>query len=227
MVIEMAERFGHETDIPLLQKRLAERKHMMTVAYFDINRTHGRGSNYCGNVQGANAFALDIGLGNQWTKDNFIAHYEKAPYYDTGIFGTDIVTRLLFEYGRGDLAYKLLTAKEPHGFGKWRADGATTFWEYWGKSRSHSHPMFGAVTAYLFEYILGVRQEKSDRGMTVLTVAPVDIPDLQWAKGHITTPSGEVHVEWKRQEDGTIDLWVKAPKGVRLTCNVTGEICID
>ena len=157
--IEIAEHIGKTEDIPMLKARMEERKHAITVAY--LNPWDG---NFLGLAQGANAFALDIGLGDERTKKKFIEYYDKLGHYDTGIFGTDIVTRLLFEYGRADIAVKLLTASEPHGFGKWQRDGATTFWEYWFNSRSHDHPMFGAVATYLFEYILGIKQKSDSFG---------------------------------------------------------------
>ena len=50
----------------------------------------------------------DMGIGDDRTRQKFIEHYEKEPFYDTGIFGTDIVTRVLFERGDGQLAANLL-----------------------------------------------------------------------------------------------------------------------
>ena len=167
LAIEIANHIGKTEDIPMLEERIKIRKRAMEMAYF--NSWDG---NLIGNLQGANAFALDIEIGDERTKQNFIRYYDELGHYDTGIFGTDLVTKLLFEYGRGDIAYRLLTAEAPWGFGKWKADGATTFWEYWYESRSHNHPMFGAVTAYLFEYILGVRQSENSYGYDEIRIEP-------------------------------------------------------
>ena len=206
--IEIAEHIGKLDDIPLLNKRIEERKHAITVAYF--NPWDG---NFIGMRQGANAFALDIGLGDERTKTRFINYYDNLGYLDTGIFGTDIVIRLLFEYGRQDIAVKLLTAKEPHGFGKWQMDGATTFWEYWFNSRSHSHPMFGAVTTYLFEFILGIKQDKDSVGFDRITIAPAYTELLTHAGGHITTEHGVIAVSYDRHA-GKTTLKVSIPEGV-------------
>ena len=118
------------------------------------------------NVQGANSFAVDLGLGTENTYKNMVSYYKKLGYYDTGIFATDIVTRTLFENGDSDLAIDLLTHDGDQGFEHWRKNGATTFHEYWdsNRSRSHSHPMFGAPVAYLFEYLLGIKQEEGTAG---------------------------------------------------------------
>ena len=206
--IEIAKYIGRDEDIPLLEKRMDERKHAIRVAYY--NPWDG---NFIGMRQGANAFALDIGLGDERTKKNFINYYDKLGYYDTGIFGTDIVTRKLFEYGRSDIAFKLLTASEPHGFGKWQKDGATTLWEYWFNSRSHDHPMFGAVATYLYEYILGIKQTKDSFGFDRITISPSYVDSLDFAKGSFTTHKGEIAVSYKT-EDGRKILSVSIPDGI-------------
>ena len=206
--IEIARHIGKDEDIPLLEKRMAERKNAIMVAYYNP-----WDSNFIGMRQGSNAFALDIGLGNEKTVKNFIEYYDKLGYYDTGIFGTDIVTRKLFEYGRADIAFKLLTASEPHGFGKWQKDGATTLWEYWFDSRSHDHPMFGAVTTYLFEYILGIKQCKDSCGFDRITISPAYVDGLDFVKGHITTVKGIISVSYKKT-NGKVTIYLDIPDGV-------------
>lgn len=208
MAIEIAEYLGEKDDIAVLEQKIAERKHAIEVAYF--NTWDG---NYFASRQGGNAFALDIGLGDERTKAHFIEYYDRLGHYDTGIFGTDIVTRLLFEYGRADIALKLLTASEPYGFGKWMKDGATTFHEYWGEGRSHNHPMFGAVVSYFYEYLLGIRQEKGSTAFQRVTVSPVYAEVSGNICGHITTPMGKISVAYGRK-NGKLTLSVTIPDRV-------------
>ena len=124
------------------------------------------------NVQGANAFAVDLGLGDERAFANLAAFYEALGMFDTGIFGTDILIRVLFAHGRGDLAFRLLTGNKLFSFERIRRAGSTTLWEYWTGRRSHSHPMFGAVAAYLFRYLLGVRPPEVPGG--AIRIEPVD-----------------------------------------------------
>ena len=209
--IELANQLENKDEIPLLKSRIEARKRAIMNAYF--NPWDG---NFFGNLQGANAFALDIGLGNEKTKENFIAYYEELGHYDTGIFGTELVTRLLFEYGRGDVAYRLLTAESPWGFGKWRLDGATTFWEYWYQSRSHNHPMFGAVVVTFFEYILGVRQTENSYGYEEIRIQPCVMKGLKCANGSFETVKGKICVSYEIHRQ-TFHLKLSIPSGVRAT----------
>ena len=219
--IEIAKHIGAHDDIPMLEARVQERKRAIVNAYF--NPWDG---NLLGNQQGANAFALDIGLGDKRTRENFIRYYDELGYYDTGIFGTDVVTRLLFEYGRGDIALRLLRADAPWGFGKWRKEGATTFWETWISDRSHNHPMFGAVVSYFFEYLLGIRSK--GEGQSKLLIAPVKIDALPYAKGHLTLGQGEVYVSCELVDE-KLRAEVRLPEGieaeVRLPDGTTEVLC--
>lgn len=193
-VMEMARLFGHESDIPLLERRIAERKQAIESTYFNPEQ-----STFLEGIQGADAFALDLGLGNEKTRRHFVERYKSLGYYDTGIFGTDLVTRLLFAYGFGNVAHRLLTADSPHGFGAWKKNGATTFREYWGTSRSHSHPMFGSVVCYLFEYILGIRQKPDSYGYRRILIDPCGVVS---ARGSLPTPQGTVSVNYENTNGG-------------------------
>ena len=206
-MIEIARIIGREEDIPDLEGRIEYRKHALCTVFMDDHF-----DNFLGNVQGANAFALDIGLGTEKTKRNFISYYEQLGHYDTGIFGTELVTRMLFELDRADIAVKLLTAAEPYGFGRFMKLGATTLWEYWGKARSHNHPMFGAVVSHLFEYVLGIRQNGISGGYTDITVKPVALKALDRAKGYITVRGEKLAVDY-RVEGDTVTLRIDLPKG--------------
>ena len=133
-----------------------------------------------------------------------IKYYRALGHYDTGIFATDILTRVLFEKGDGELAVELLTADGEQGFEHWRRNGATSFHEYWdsNRSRSHNHPMFGAPVAYFFEYLLGIRQTEESAGYKSVVIAPQVTERFGSMKGFMTTPRGKLSVEYTRTEDG-------------------------
>ena len=57
-------------------------------------------------------FAVDLGIGDERTFANILRHYSEIKKYDTGIFATDVLTRILFERGESELAISLLTSKK-------------------------------------------------------------------------------------------------------------------
>jgi len=209
-VLEMLPVIGREADAAALMARRAALAEAMTAAYFDEAT-----GDFCGGVQGANAFAVDVGLGDARTYANLAAHYQKTGMYDTGIFGTDIVTRILFTHGDGETAARLLMSEGEVSFGDMRARGATTLHEYWGDpSRSDNHPMFGAVTRYLFQYLLGIRQTKGSAGWREVEISPVFVPQLQHVSGAVTVRGGRIAVSLE-QRGGMGIATITVPAGVR------------
>ena len=214
-MIEIAKLVGCEWDIPRFQRTMEVKKAAIMAAYF--NTWDG---NFIGCFQGANAFALDIGLGDERTLPKLVEYYEKLGRYDTGIAGTEVLTRVLFENGHGDLAVKLLTSTDPISFEGMRQAGATTLWENWPHAtwdRSRNHPMFGAVTAFLFDYILGIREGV---GGKTLEIAPILVDSLDQASGSRVLKSGEVKVAYEKKY-GTTRFSITTP--VKATFRV-GEV---
>ena len=207
--VEIARLIGREADIPMLEKRIAKRKAAITAAY--CNTLH---MNFLGGLQGANAFALDIGLGNERTYQNMVRHYENLGHFDTGIFGTEIVSRVLFERGNAELAVKLLTSDDEISFEEMRRNDSTTLWEYWpqkGVYRSYNHPMFGAVVAHLFDYLLGIGQEQGAAGYEKVVIRPQLTEKLTRACGSRVLPKGKVSVSYEKQ-DGFVRWSILIPE---------------
>ena len=208
---KIAKIIGKEEDIAEYEEKIAYRKGVINAAYFNTFD-----DNFVMNIQGANSFAVDLGLGNENTYKNMAEYYRKLGYYDTGIFATDIVTRLLFEKGDAELAVSLLTNNGDQGYEHWRRNGATTFHEYWdsNRSRSHNHPMFGAPVAYFFEYLLGIRQAEESAGYDSLVIAPQATNCFGRMQGSIQTPKGTVAVSYKNEE-AKISFIVSIPQNTK------------
>lgn len=218
---EIAKLIGKDEDIAEYTEKIEYRKGAITAAYyntFDFN--------FIMNVQGANAFAVDIGLGTKNTYKNLVNYYTKLGHYDTGIFATDILTRVLFENGNAELAVDILTNNGDQGFEHWRRNGATTFHEYWdsNRSRSHSHPMFGAPVAYIFEYMLGIKQTPSSAGYTELAIKPQGISRFNRMSGSMKTPNGTVSVSYEKI-DGKSKFSIVIPEGTKATFKYSDYEC--
>ena len=211
MTKEAAEAIGEKETAQMLGRRIEEKRQAILNAYYSPQT-----GSFIGDVQGANSFATDIGLGGERTYENTRKKYSAADSFDTGIFGTDILIRVLFERGDANTAFRLLTSEGKGSFYNMKKQGATTIWENWDGERSHSHPMFGAATRYLFSFILGITQEKTSAGYEHILIAP-QIPDgLNYASGHITTVRGKISVTFKRTESGA-DFYVTVPQRARFT----------
>ena len=187
-----------------------------------VNDTYLQGDSFCGGTQGADAFALDCGLGSENTRSALVERYRALGEFDTGIFGTPILLRTLFENGQEDLAYQLLSNRKDGSFDAMRRAGATTLWENWNGEASHNHPMFGASTVCLFRYILGIRQADGASGMRDLVISPVFPNGLEFAQGSVSTPQGKIAVQWERQPEG-IRIQIRLCDGIQAVFRAYGQ----
>ncbi len=205
-----------EEDAAEYDKKLRERKRAIQAAYFNTFD-----SNFIMNVQGANAFAVDLGLGDGKTYSQMANYYRKLGYFDTGIFATDVLIRTLFENGDAELAVEILTNDGAQGYEHWRRNGATTFHEYWdsNRSRSHCHPMFGAPVAYFFEYLLGIKQTEGSCGYSELVISPQAMSKFGRMAGSMETPKGTVAVAYERAQ-GKAHCSVSIPAGCKAVFRV-------
>ncbi len=168
--------------------------------------------NFCSGKVGANAFALDIGLGDERTFAHLADYYRRLGGFDTGIFGTEILVRLLTQRGEDELILRLLTSDVPgHSFGDAFRRGMTTIPEAWDLGGSHNHPMFGGCLKALFTCFLGIRNKGV--GYDRVEIAPADLPELGSFAGHLTTPHGKIALSLTRTEQ-EITVKVKIPAGV-------------
>ncbi|MBQ6832104.1 MAG: family 78 glycoside hydrolase catalytic domain [Oscillospiraceae bacterium] len=179
----------------------------LTQAYFDEKT-----GNFFDNVQGANAYGLDIGLGDERTLSNLVSHYEKLGHFDTGFLGTDILLNVLFQKEQKELAVKLLSSREPGSFLYMKDRGTTTLWETWTGNESHDHPMFGACVRQLFTGVLGIGQAEDTAGYQNLIICPQIPQNMQYARGSIQTANGKISVSW-RKEQGNVHMDIQIPEG--------------
>lgn len=211
MTAETAEILGFNDEIDVYYKLADDSKSALIKHYYNEDTC-----SFVEGIQGADAFALDIGLGNEETKKKFIEKYEKLLTFDTGIFGTDLVIRMLFKFGRGDIAYKMLINEEITSFYNMKKHGATTLWENWDGCDSRCHPMFGAIVEYFFSDILGIKRTNDKAGYKEITITPANIPALKNVKGTMRTQWGDIKVDITTDENGNRNIKTE----------ITGEIAV-
>ncbi len=214
MLVELCDVSGEDSE--KYKKFIAEHTEALKREYADSN------GSFIGGLQGADAFAAECGAGDAKTLDVLIEKYSNLMQLDTGIYGTLSLLNVLYERGNGDLATALLANKNEVSFETMRRAGATTLWENWNGADSHSHPMFGASTVYLFRDILGIKQAEHSVRYDEVIIEPCFADCLDYAEGYITTPHGKIAVEWKRGGDG-IFICVNLCDGVNAVLRCAGN----
>lgn len=209
LLIEIAVITENDGDVPVFTGLIETVSAAIERNYYDAGNGH-----YCGGIQGADAYAVWVGLGNEKTVVQLAKNYTALGHFDTGIFATDILMEVLLDYGYADVALQLLESEEVGSYLYMKRHHATTLWETWSGSGSHNHPMFGACVRQLFSGFLGIRQLQGSGGYTAVEVAPRIPQKLTYAKGSICTPQGEIMVAWEKK-DGSITFRVRIPDGVK------------
>ena len=206
MVIELAKIIGREELTAHLPELIKKASDMVNIAYYSP-MTHC----YCGDVQGSNCLALDAGLGDEKTLKMTVEKYADRECFDTGIVATDVLPRILFESGNAQLAFDLMTSRKLPSFGYMMEHGATTLWEDWLPERSLNHPMFGALTRYLFTYLLGISQASDSAGFEKITIKPCLVNGMNKASGYIVTEKGKISVTYEKTGD-SVEFTVTVPE---------------
>ncbi len=183
-----------ECDCPYSEEDVERAKEALTKAFYEEETNC-----FAKGIQGADSFALDLGLGNQKMAQAMARRYEEDPAFDTGFLATGILIRQLFKQGYGDVAVKLLKSeKEKRSYGWQRKQGATTLWERWDGYESHNHPMFGSPIQSLFEGLLGIEACEE------LVIRPYFTEELDWVEGSADTRFGKVTVKWCRNAEAVL-----------------------
>ena len=197
MVQKTALLLGRPEEARFYEATAQDARAALTAAYYNAET-----GSFSEGVQGADAFALDIGLGDEKTRGNLIEKYAALGEFDTGIFGTDILIRTLFALGEGSLAFRLLTNETENSFYNMMRGGENTLWENWDGCDSRCHPMFGAVIEYLFSEIAGIRRKNDAPGYTDVEIRPADIPELKYVKCSFASPNGTIDITIETDENG-------------------------
>jgi alpha-L-rhamnosidase len=142
----------------------------------------------------------------------------------TGFLGTPFVLPALTATGHTTEAYQLLLNTECPGWLYQVERGATTMWERWdairpdgtidtenaGTMLSFNHYAYGAVAAWLYQSVAGLRP--TSPGYRTIEIAPRPGGTLTSAEASITTPYGTASVSWSLS-DSTLVVNAVLPPG--------------
>ena len=126
----------------------------------------------------------------------------------TGFLGTPWLCEVLTRIGDDDVAYRLLLQTELPSWLYPITMGATTIWERWdamlpdgsinpGEMTSFNHYAYGAVGAWLYERMAGLRQHADAHGWRRFVVEPHPGGGIRHAKAVVDTPYGRAESSWR------------------------------
>ena len=210
---EVARITGHSDDEEMYRSRAAEMVKRINEVFYDRLT-----ANYATGSQGANIFALELGIvpagDEQRVADNINADIVKRDYHlSTGNICTKYRPEILTRYGYIETAMKLMEQTTYPSWGYMRSKGATTIWERWEYAtgfamNSHSHPMYGSVTAWFYKFLGGITvTEPAFRRFGVKPYLPQNIPSC---RAEVNSPYGRIVSAWSKTENG-YNLHVEVP----------------
>ncbi len=138
---------------------------------------------------------------------------ESKGHLSTGIMGTKFMLDVLSREGQAEVAYGIVNQPDFPGWGWMLENGATTLWEHWAlddNTYSHSHPMFGTVSQWFFNWLGGIQPMSETLGFDRLVIRPQAIKDLTWARSSYNSMRGRVVSNWRR-EGGKLKIEVEIP----------------
>lgn len=222
IMAEVAKTLGKTDDVVKFENLARKIKNNFNIAFYNPQTNH-----YWQGRQGADVFALGFGLvpdeQYQTVFNAMVKHLESLNYhFDTGIFGTPLLLRVLTDNGRGDLAYRLMNQRDFPSYAYLLNDKNSTLWETWDGGgdpggRGHCHPMFGSVVAWFYRSLAGIRPDKTRPGMKHFYVAPVPVKDMEYCKASYITLYGKIVSEWKQDEKGNLCMLIKIPTNTSAT----------
>jgi len=120
------------------------------------------------------------------------------------------VLHTLFENGYSELALRSIKRE----WGDMLDSGVNTCTETFNsktewKTRSVAHAWSASPAIFLVKELLGVKPTKP--GFAEFEIAPC-ASDVDFAKGSVPTPYGEIYVEWHKDENGKMNISCQAPK---------------
>lgn len=211
----------NQKDDALYFRELAlEIKEVINTHFFNLDTKQ-----YWEGRQGSNVLALAFDIvPKPYQMDvlnNLVLNIHKNKgHLDTGILATPLLLEVLTKYGRGDLAFSIMNQRDFPGFGDYiLGKGATTLWENWNGSSSHSHPMYGSVIRWFYQAIAGIYPDENQPGFKHFNINPSLSGDLDFASASYFSLYGKISSTWKLL-DGDFYLDIEIPANTSATVSI-------
>lgn len=142
---------------------------------------------------------------------------ESDDHIDFGFIGVMTIFRVLCDFGRQDLAYKMIARADYPSFGNWVKKGYTALAENFHPENefpdSLNHHCFGDISAIFIEYFAGLKVNPYGDDCREVNFQPCFVGALNHAAAFYETVEGKVSVKWERISGGML-LTIEKPEGV-------------
>jgi alpha-L-rhamnosidase len=148
--------------------------------------------------------------------------YEKRGWkLSSGFVGSPYINHVLTNFGRSDVAYRLLFQKEWPSWLYAVTQGATTIWERWDGwthdkgfqdvgMNPFNHYAYGAIGSWLYQRVAGIDIDPSRPGYKHIHFHPVLGEGLDHARATLESRYGMIESGWKVR-DGKFEWELRVP----------------
>lgn len=184
---------------------------------------------YGNNTATANLLSLAYGLVPTENRKAVFDNVVKKTMEDfnghtsTGLVGAQWIMRLLSEYGRTDIAYRLATNTDYPSWGYMAEKEATTIWELWNGDtadpamNSANHVMLlGDLVIWYYENLAGIKSDPEAPGFKKIIMKPYIPEGLDFVKASYNSIYGVIESEWKKRNKFFWDITVPANTSARV-----------
>lgn len=223
---------GQAADTTAYQELAAKMKAAYNEKFF--NRETAQ---YGNNTVTANLLSLRLGLVpegfEQKVFDNIVQKTEKDfnGHVSTGVVGIQHLMRGLTEYGRKDLAYRILTNEDYPSWGYMIGKGATTIWELWNGDtadpamNSANHVMLlGDLLIWYYEDLAGIKCAEGSQAFKRIEMAPIFPDGLNHVKASYQSLYGTIASEWTRNGN-ELDWHITVPGNTSAVIRIPKMYC--
>lgn len=231
---KFAERIHQSKDITSYNELAQQIKRAFNDTFYHPSKQY-----YANNSVTSNLLPLAFGLANKKDEaaifQNIILKIKDFnDHIPTGVIGTQWLMRMLTEYGRNDLAYKIATNRDYPGWGYMAANGATTTWELWNgntanpKMNSQNHVMLlGDLLIWLYENEAGIKSDLNKTAFKKIIMKPEINSSLQLVNASYHSLYGTIESDWKKSANDffwTINIPANTTAVVYLPADAGGKI---
>ncbi len=138
-------------------------------------------------------------------------------HVDFGFIGVRPIFRVLCDFGRADLAYKMIARPDYPSYGNWVQRGYTALPENFHPENefpdSLNHHNYSDVSAVFMRYFAGLKVNPYQEDCNEINIEPCFIENLTDVTAFYNSTLGKVSISWERTDSG-ISLTVEKPEGI-------------